>query len=472
MKTSLLLLPLLAASVGVAGADDKYAIKAGTVLTSSGEAIENGVIVIESGRITQIGAADAVKIPWDAAVLDAPGLTAAPGFVEAITNSGMDRSNENVEYTPYLNIRDSIDPVSFYFEDALRAGITTLNVQQGPSTVVGGVGMVVQPFGLTVEEMLVRPNSGLVISAQPKSGKSRATQAQAVRGAFGDLRRHLEQLVQEKRDGNDRARREALYQGRDLSGERGRGRAMDSEGWTIEGLELVPRGEIDEKMEPLLDVVEGNMDVYMYCGSPMDVHQALNIARDNGFLSRLTLVVDDSCHKAADRIAEAGVPCILDSTLLRTETDPRTGESEDVFVPKVFADKGITFALRSRNTTNESMWFQVATCIAHGMSRADAMAAATTTPASMLGLSGRVGTLAKGADGDVVLYSGDPLSLTSFVEYVVLDGNLVYDRSKDVRTRHLLEGVQPEGTAANEEDLEKTDTTGDTDSEDSEEEDK
>ena len=451
MNFSKLLLPLLAATtVGVAGADDKYAIKAGKVITMAGDPIENGVIVIEGGRITAIGAADAVKIPWDAAVLDAPDLTAAPGFVEALTNSGMDRPNETVEVAPYLNIRDSIDPVSFFFEDSLRAGVTTINVQQGPACVIGGVGMVVQPYGLTVEEMLVRPSSGIVVAAQPKSGKSRATQAQALRKAFGDLRRHLEQLVQEKRDGNDRARREALYQGRDLAGARGRGRAMAGDAWTVEGLELVPRGEVDEKMEPLLDMVEGSVDAYVYCGSPADVHLALAIARDNGFLGRATLVVDDSCWKAADLIAEAGVSVVLDPTLVRTERDPRTGETDDVFVPGVFAEKGVTFALRSRNASNESMWFQVATCVAHGMSRADAMAAATTTPASMLGLGGRVGALKQGADGDVVLYSGDPLSLESFVEYVVLDGSLVYDRSKDVRTRHLLEGVQPEGTAVEE----------------------
>ena len=154
MNLSKLLLPLLAATtVGVAGADDKYAVKAGKVITMAGDAIENGVIVIEGGRITAIGTADAVKIPWDAAVLDAPELTAAPGFVEALTNSGMDRANETVEVAPFLNIRDSIDPVSFFFEDSLRSGVTTINVQQGASCVIGGVGMVVQPFGMTVEQI-------------------------------------------------------------------------------------------------------------------------------------------------------------------------------------------------------------------------------------------------------------------------------------------------------------------------------
>ncbi|MDP6838526.1 MAG: amidohydrolase family protein, partial [Planctomycetota bacterium] len=77
----------------------------------------------------------------------------------------------------------------------------------------------------------------------------------------------------------------------------------------------------------------------------------------------------------------------------------------------------------------------------------EALAAVTTVPADILGLGKRVGSLEKGKDGNVLLLSGDPLSVTSFVEYVVLEGSTVYDRSKDVRMRHLLEGETPEGTA-------------------------
>ncbi len=442
-----------------AEAGEKYAVRAGTVHTLAGDAITNGVIVIEGGRITAVGSADDVKIPWDAEVLDVPHLEAYPGFVEAHTSSGMDRPNESVAVAPFLNVRDSIDPVAFYFEDCLRSGVTTINVQQGNACIIGAVGMVVKPRGMTVEEMLVRPRSGLKISAAPKSGMSRATQAQTLRATFAGLRTYLEDLVQQKRSGNDYSRREALYQGRDLSGERGKGRAMMSKGWTVEGLELVPRGEVDEKQEPLLDLVEGRIPAWIYCGAPMDVRLALEIARDNGFLGRTVLVLDDSCWKAADLIAEAGVSVVLDSTLVRTETDPKTEEEEDVFIPGVFKDKGIPFALSSRNSSTESLWFQAAMCMAHGFTRAEALAAITATPANMLGLEGKVGCLCPGAAGNVLLTSGDPLSVTSFVEYVVIDGNLVYDRSTDIRTQHLLEGVVPEGTESHAEEPEVEEDT-------------
>lgn len=428
-------------------ADGKLAIKAGKVLQGPGlPEIDKGVIVIENGRITAIGAD--VKVPWDAVVIDAPKLVAFPGFVEAHSARGMDRPNENLDVAPFLSVRDSIDPVSFYFEDSLRWGVTTINVQQGNACVIAGQGIIVRPVGLTVDEMIVKTPSGVKLSATPKPGFSAATQAQALRKAFADLRRTLEQLVQEKKDGNDRARREALYQGRDLEGENAKGRAMEGSAWKVAGLELVPRGEIDEKLVPLLALVEGKLPAFFYCGRPMDVHRALEIARENGFLARTTLVISPFCYKAADVIAQSGVPVVLDGPAVIVENDPLTGAESEIFVPGELKKKKVRFALASANQTTESLWFQAAQCVGRGMTRSEAVAAATTVPAEILGLGKQLGSLEVGKLGNVVLFSGDPLSVTSWVERVVIEGKDVYDRSKDVRVKHLLGGKTPANTQA------------------------
>ena len=105
---------------GTAGASEgKLVIEAGRIVTLSGPDIEDGRIVIEGGRITAIGKADEVQKPWDAVVIGGPKLVAFPGFVEAHTSQGMDRQNENVDVAPFLDIRDSIDPVAYFFEDCL-----------------------------------------------------------------------------------------------------------------------------------------------------------------------------------------------------------------------------------------------------------------------------------------------------------------------------------------------------------------
>jgi len=452
----------LAASDAVATPQvDKTAIKAGTVITLAGEAIENGVIVMEGGRVTAVGSADDVQIPWDATVIDKPDLVAFPGFVEAQVSRGIDRANETLDVAPFLNVRDSIDPVNFYFEEALRNGILTINVQQGNDCVVAGQGMVVKPFGMTVEQMMVKPRSAVKMSAAPKRGKTRATQAQALRVAFEDLERYLQDMVQRKKDGDDHDRREPLYQGRDLWGEAAKGKPLSSTAWSIDGFERIPRGEVDEKREPLLRVIEGKLPVIMWCATPVDVHTALRVAEANGFTGSMTLSLGPACWKAASKIKESGCSVILSSTLVHTERDPITGEEIETFVPKVFHDAGIPFALSSSTDANRSLWFQAAQCVANGIPRADALAAVTTAPAKMLGLEGRVGQLAKGADGHVVLFSGDPLSITSVVEHVILDGKHVYDRSKDVRVQQLIDGTRPPGTAAEDPDQEPWPGDGD-----------
>lgn len=221
----------LAVSAVAAPQVDKTAVKAGKVITLNGEPIENGVIVIEGGRITAVGPEGDVQIPWDAEVIDQPDMVAFPGFVESHVSRGIDRANETIDVAAFLNVADSIDPVNFYFEEAIRNGILTINVQQGVDTVVAGKGMVVKPFGMTVESMMVKPRAGLTMSAAPKRGKTRATQAQALRGAFEDLKTYLEDMVQRKKDGNNFDRREALYQGREIEGEDAKGRALNSEVW-------------------------------------------------------------------------------------------------------------------------------------------------------------------------------------------------------------------------------------------------
>jgi len=434
------------ASTLAARSDGKLVIEAGRIVTLAGPDIENGLIVIQDGRIVAVGKAGEVEKPWDAVVVGGQQFTAFPGLIEAHTSQGMDRPNENIDVAPFLDIRDSIDPIAYFFEDSLRNGITTLNVQQGANCVVGGRGMIVRPTGMTVEQMAVRTLYGLKLSSRPKGGKSRPTQMQALRFAFEDLRWYLEDLVEKEKDEQGRAKREALFQGRDLEAEKATGRAMQSTAWKVDGLELIPRGAIDEKYEPLLELLEGRYTVFFHCGDSLDVDHALEVARTNGFLAKTVLVIEDDCWKAADKIAEAGVPVVLEGSLVDIQRDPVTGEERETFVPGVLKEKGIRFALSSEDPNTRSLAYQAGLAVARGLTRAEALDAVTKVPAEILGLGNELGALEKGKLGNVVLYSGDPLAITSWVEHVVIEGKPVYDRSKDVRVKHILEGLQPAGT--------------------------
>jgi imidazolonepropionase-like amidohydrolase len=59
-------------------------------------------------------------------------------------------------------------------------------------------------------------------------------------------------------------------------------------------------------------------------------------------------------------------------------------------------------------------------------------------PAKLLGIADEVGTLAPGKRANLQVLTGDPLSSTTWVDLVVLDGETVYERSKDPRLQYLF----------------------------------
>jgi imidazolonepropionase-like amidohydrolase len=77
--------------------------------------------------------------------------------------------------------------------------------------------------------------------------------------------------------------------------------------------------------------------------------------------------------------------------------------------------------------------------VRNGLTRAEALRAITLAPAEILGLGTRLGSIEKGKDGNLVVLTGDPLDSQSWVETVLIDGKVVYERSKDEKLKRILE---------------------------------
>jgi imidazolonepropionase-like amidohydrolase len=136
---------------------------------------------------------------------------------------------------------------------------------------------------------------------------------------------------------------------------------------------------------------------------------------------------------------------VLDSNLVFWRNNPRTREDEKVNQIHAFAGCNVLFQAelnpgRSTLGTNY-LWYQAATAVKHGMDRDAAMAALTTVPAKILGVDEMVGSIAVGKDADFVLWTGDPLDINSWVDTVVIRGEVVYRRSEDVQLKRLLEAT-------------------------------
>ena len=396
-------------------AQDTVFVKGGKVVTVSGPVIENGVVAIANGRITKVGSADEVEVPWDAQVVDATGKVVMPTWVLAHSQGSLRSANENMQNVPYVSVADAIDPASTFFEDCLRNGVGTIHILPGNATLLGGIGMIVRPAGRTVEDMAVRTRTGIKLSLQAQGG-ARLQQVRRMRRALEEIREYLA----------DFDRRKAEF-----DKEKAAGAIPADKQWTE---------EYDRLKKPGIDLVQKKLKGWMYVPSSAEVDEALRLAEE----LELAIVVGQDVEKAASKLARFKAPVVLDENLEYWTRDEETEAERKVCTAKVLADAGVGFALSlGAGGPTSYPWWQLATCVRNGVDRKVAIESLTTVPAQMLGIGDDVGSISEGKFGNLQILSGDPLAATTWVETVLLEGKVAYERSKDQRLQYLLKAPEP-----------------------------
>jgi adenine deaminase len=74
-----------------------------------------------------------------------------------------------------------------------------------------------------------------------------------------------------------------------------------------------------------------------------------------------------------------------------------------------------------------------------GLSHDDALKLVTLNPAIQLHIADRVGSIEPGKDADLAIYNKDPLSVYAVAQKVLIDGQVYFDRQKDIARRAELE---------------------------------
>ena len=397
-------------SGGILPAQQNLAIKAGRLITITGKEIENALILIENGKIKSIDTG--ADVPWEAKVIDASKKVVMPTFVLAHTSSGMSSGNENMANVPYLTVQDAIDPASGFFEEALRNGIGTIHVIPGNKTLLGGTGMIVKPYGKTVEEMAVRAHTGLKMSLQ--SSGSRMLQIHKMRRALEDIKDYIADYERRKKE---------------FEQEKAAGATKKKEF----------EEKIDEKKKPVVDLLQGKATAFFYVPSTPELYEAVRLITK--YKLKVVLVLGPRCHKSADYLAKGKIPIVLDASMEYEETDRDTDETTTHCPAALFSKAGKSYALSVSGSTSGMQrypWWQMATAIRNGVSRDEALAAMTIEPARILGIDKEVGSIEIGKTANLQILTGDPLKATTWVETVLIDGEVVYERSKDKRLQHLF----------------------------------
>ncbi|HEY9475059.1 MAG TPA: amidohydrolase family protein, partial [Mycobacteriales bacterium] len=151
---------------------------------------------------------------------------------------------------------------------------------------------------------------------------------------------------------------------------------------------------------------------------------ALRLADEFGY--RLILNHGTEAHLLADLIAARGVPVVSGPLMMNRAKNELRHRS--LRGPGILARAGVLLALTTDHSTvpAEYLVHQAILAVKEGLDRDTALRAITANPAGILGLDDRVGGLRPGLDGDVVLWSGDPLDVMSRALHVYLGGRQVY----------------------------------------------
>lgn len=401
----------LLAALGLAGfllAGNAYAqeqphvFKGARIIPVAGKPIENGILVVQHGKITAVGAAGQVKIPKGATEFDVTGKVLMPGLVDTHSHLGEGSGGDaSAPLHPDVRIIDGINPMSDSFKRALSGGITTVNVMPGSGHLMSGQTVYLKMReGKTIGDLafcedvttgicggMKMANGTNPMKASPFPG-TRAKSAAMARQLFLDAQQYHNKIKAAK------------------------GKA-----------DKMP--ERKPNLDPLVEILEGKRIVHFHTHRYDDVLTALRLQKEFGF--KMVLHHVSEAWKAADEIAKAGIPASI------ITLDSPGGKAEAVEVSNtngaVLEKAGVLTAFHTDDGITDSRLFMrsAALGVRAGMSREKAIEALTIAGAKMLELDGRVGSLEKGKDADFIVLSGEPFSVYTKVEQTWVEGKKRFD---------------------------------------------
>ncbi len=432
-----MLVILLTTLAAQAAAQEPVAFVGATLHPVSGPVIADGVVVIDRGRILDVGPAARVGVPTRARRVDATGKHIVPGLIDLHSHIGGGDLHEGLDVLlPGVSAIDAIDPTHPSIQRAQAGGITTANVMPGSGKLLGG-----QTAHLSlrdtavIDEMLLC--NGASANVHPTAPRRRAEICGGVKMAAG---------TNPQGDGKDpRTRMGAAYLQRAALQKGEERRAVLDRHASKAATQRTRRSDrpVDpppEELEAdaLVEVLRGDRIVHLHAHRADDIVTGLRLAEEFGL--RLVVHHGSEGFKVADLLAAADVPVainVLDTPGGKEETLERRLDN-----PAMLIEAGVRIALITDDPVQDSRLFlrTAGLAVRGGLSPAAALEALTLTPARILGLEHATGSLDIGKEADLVVLSGPPTSAWTLVEQTWVDGALVFDRADRAQRSYATGG--------------------------------
>jgi imidazolonepropionase-like amidohydrolase len=427
------LIAALLAAAALPASAQTIAITGGTVALGDGsEPIPDGVVIIRNGRIAAAGLN--VGIPQDAQMIDARGKWVTPGIVAGFSRLGLteidlggdgttdDKANGGpfgaaIDVAPVVNPNSSTIPVNR--ADGITRAVVAPNVAK---SIFAGQGAVID-LGADMEPITRARLFQFVEFGETgadTAGGSRASAYVLFRNALkeaSELRRYAPSISSTRQPGEEidrpivRNPNESREYGPDAR------RSEDVLLTRFDAAALVP-------------VLQGRQYLLIHVERARDILNVLDLKRDYPLL-KIVLVGASEGWLVADKISASRVPVIASAVndlpssfeqLAATQSNVGRLRNAGVEVSIGMIDDNDT-----RYLFNERQYAGNLVALgnvpgASGVRWGEALAMITSRPAEALGLGSDLGSLAPGRRADVVIWSGDPLQVSSNAETVFIDG--------------------------------------------------
>ena len=380
-------------------------IRNGYVKTMAGPDLPSGCVLIgDDGKILSVG--ENLTPPEGAQVIDAEGRLVTPGCVDAHCHIGLDNQamgwegrdyNEIIDpLTPHLRAIDSINPMDEAFGLALAGGVTSACTGPGSANVVGGTFVAIKLSGKRVDNMIIK-------------------NPLAMKCAFGENPKRCYGQGMKKSPSTRMATaallRELLFKARNYMNDKDAGK----------------NPAFDMKLEAMLPVMRGEIPLKAHAHRADDILTSIRIAKEFGV--KLTL---DHCTDGAliaDELAQEGYSAFVGPSLgSKTKIEL---QNKSFTTPAVLHEAGVPISIITDAPVIPLQYLPMCAGLAvnAGLSEEAAWRAITINPAVQTGIGDRVGSLEAGKDGDVVIWTANPLTTLGAQSCTtIVDGKIVYQK--------------------------------------------
>jgi len=402
---------LAAADLGSAAAadDTTLIIKAKKVYTATQGVINEGMILIENGKIARIGK----KIPVQGKPREILAEVVIPGLIDAHTHLGVysvpniqENEDGNEMTNPVTPQVRAID--SFNFEDpALKigraGGVTTIISRPGSGNVIGGTSVAVKLKTAPPEAMVLREDCDLKMAIEGNPV-----------GVYGERKQMPSTLMAVYHLARKAFLEAQAYQKSWEDYEKDKQAGKDT---------APPKRDLGK--ENLVKALKREIPVHIHCATASEIASCIRLADE--FKLRLSLghcywayLILDELAARKDVYFNVGPPMLFSYF-----DDP----SQFMNCAAILAEAGLKVSLQTDalGGAQQNLRELAALCVRYGMKEEDALKSITIWEAESVGLADRIGSLEPGKDADLVLLDGDPFELLTAVDKVLIDGIVEYE---------------------------------------------